>query len=53
VAENYGQPNQCWFDAVAVSRVNEMLEHNKFPVGSMGPKIRAAVTFVVADGKEG
>lgn len=53
MAENYGRPNQHWLDAVAVSRVKKMLEHNKFPVGSMGPKIRAAVTFVVADGKEG
>ena len=52
VAENYGRPNQRWLDALTVSRAKEMLEHNQFPPGSMGPKIRAAVAFVEKTGKE-
>ena len=52
VAENYGRPNQRWLDALTVSRTKEMLEHNQFPPGSMGPKIRAAVAFVEKTGKE-
>jgi len=52
VAENYGRPNQRWLDALTVSRAKEMLEHNQFPPGSMGPKIRAAIAFVEKTGKE-
>ena len=52
VAENYGRPNQRWLDALTVSRTKEMLEHNQFPPGSMGPKIRAAIAFVEKTGKE-
>jgi len=52
VAENYGRPNQRWLDALTVSRAKEMLEHNQFPPGSMGPKILAAVAFVEKTGKE-
>jgi carbamate kinase len=29
-----------------------MLEANQFPPGSMGPKVRAAIEFVEASGKE-
>jgi len=52
VAENYGRPNQRWLDTVNVSRAKEMLEHNQFPPGSMGPKIRSAIAFVERTGKE-
>jgi carbamate kinase len=52
VAENYGRPNQRWLDTVNVSRAKEMLEHNQFPPGSMGPKIRSAIAFVDKTGKE-
>jgi carbamate kinase len=52
VAENYGRPNQRWLDAVSVSRAKEMLQHNQFPPGSMGPKIRSAIAFVEKTGKE-
>ena len=52
VAENYGRANQRWLDVVNVSRAKEMLEHNQFPPGSMGPKIRAALAFVEKTGKE-
>jgi carbamate kinase len=52
VAENYGRPNQHWLDSLTVTRAKEMLDHNQFPPGSMGPKIRAAIAFVEKTGKE-
>jgi carbamate kinase len=52
VAENFGRPNQRWLDVVPVSKAREMLEHNQFPPGSMGPKVRAAIQFVETRGKE-
>lgn len=52
VAENFGRPNQRWLRRLPVSKAREMLESNQFPPGSMGPKIRAALEFVEATGKE-
>lgn len=52
VAENYGRPNQRWLSHLTVSKAREMLEAHQFPPGSMGPKIRAALQFVEATGKE-
>ncbi len=52
VAENFGRPNQRWLAEVSVAKAREMLEHNQFPPGSMGPKIRAAIAFVEKTGKE-
>jgi len=52
VAENFGRPNQRWLSEIPVAKAKEMLEHNQFPPGSMGPKIRAAITFVEKTGKE-
>jgi carbamate kinase len=52
VAENFGRPQQHWLRSLPVDRAHEMLEANQFPPGSMGPKIRAAIQFVEATGKE-
>ncbi len=52
VAENFGRPNQRWLRTLPMSRAREMLDGNQFPPGSMGPKIRAAIEFVEATGKE-
>ncbi len=52
VAENFGRPNQRWLRQLPVERAKQMLESNQFPPGSMGPKIRAAIEFVEATGKE-
>jgi carbamate kinase len=52
VAENFGRPNQKWLSELPVSRAREMLEHNQFPPGSMGPKIRSAIDFVDRTGRE-
>jgi carbamate kinase len=52
VAENFGRPNQRWLAEISVAKAKEMLEHNQFPPGSMGPKIRSAIDFVESTGKE-
>ena len=52
VAENFGRPNQRWLPQITVSKAKEMLEHNQFPPGSMGPKVRSAIAFVEKTGKE-
>jgi carbamate kinase len=52
VAESYGRPHQRWLRTLPVARAREMLEANQFPPGSMGPKVRAAIQFVEATGKE-
>jgi len=52
VAENYGRPNQRWLPEITASKAREMLDHNQFPPGSMGPKVRAALAFVEKTGKE-
>ncbi len=52
VAENFGRPNQRWLAEISVAKAKEMLEHNQFPPGSMGPKIRSAIDFVERTGKE-
>ena len=52
VAENFGRPNQRWLRTLPAARAREMLDQNQFPPGSMGPKIRSALEFVEATGKE-
>ncbi len=52
VAENFGRPSQRWLRTLPVAKAKEMLEQNQFPPGSMGPKIRSAIEFVEATGKE-
>jgi carbamate kinase len=52
VASNFGRPNQRWLRTLPLVSAREMLEANQFPPGSMGPKVRAAIQFVEATGKE-
>jgi carbamate kinase len=52
VAENFGRPNQRWLPRISAAKAKEMLEHNQFPPGSMGPKVRSAIAFVEKTGKE-
>ncbi len=52
VAENFGRPNQRWIRTLPSAKAWEMMEQNQFPPGSMGPKIRSALEFVEATGKE-
>jgi carbamate kinase len=52
VAENFGRPHQRWLRRLPVHRAREMLDANQFPPGSMGPKVRSAIQFVEATGKD-
>ncbi len=52
VAEGFGRPNQRWLRTLPLARAREMLAANQFPPGSMGPKVRSAIQFVEATGKE-
>jgi carbamate kinase len=52
VAENFGRPSQRWLRTLPLARAVEMLESSQFPPGSMGPKIRSAIEFVEATGKD-
>ncbi|MGI6365521.1 MAG: carbamate kinase [Bacillota bacterium] len=46
VALNYGAPEQKNLDCLSVKDAIIYLEEGQFGIGSMGPKIRAAVNFV-------
>jgi carbamate kinase len=52
VAINYRKPEQCALDHVSVEEMKGFIEEGHFAAGSMGPKVRAAVSFVEAGGKE-
>jgi carbamate kinase len=51
-AINYRKPDQRALDCVRVREMKVYLQEGQFAAGSMGPKVRAAVTFVEAGGKE-
>ncbi|MFO7638338.1 MAG: carbamate kinase [bacterium] len=46
----FGKPNQRALADVKVSEMREYLAAGEFPEGSMGPKVRAALTFAEAGG---
>jgi carbamate kinase len=49
---NYGKENQKGLDVITISQAREYLEAGEFPDGSMGPKIHAAINFIVGGGEE-
>jgi carbamate kinase len=51
-AINYRKPDQRTLDRVTVSEMNRYVSEGHFAAGSMGPKVRAAVSFVQSGGKE-
>jgi carbamate kinase len=51
VALNYGKPNQTFVDTLIVDDAMKYLKEGHFPAGSMGPKIEAAIDFVLATNK--
>jgi carbamate kinase len=51
-AVNYRKPDQRTLDCVTVSQMKVYLDEGQFAAGSMGPKVRSAVSFVEAGGKE-
>jgi carbamate kinase len=51
VAINYGKPGQRDLDSVTLDEIIELDKEGHFAVGSMGPKIQAAVRFLEGGGQ--
>jgi carbamate kinase len=49
---DYGKPTQREAPVLTVAEARRHLEEGQFPPGSMGPKIRAAVEYIEAGGRE-
>ncbi len=49
---NFGKPDQQAVSVMTVDEARKHLEDGQFPPGSMGPKIRAAVEYIEAGGRE-
>ncbi len=52
VSINYGKPDQREVPVMTVDEARRHLADGQFPPGSMGPKIRAAVEYIEAGGRE-
>lgn len=52
VAIDFGKPSQKWVDRMTVVEAEKHMADGQFPVGSMGPKIEAALQFIKAGGHE-
>lgn len=50
VAINFGKPNQKELGLCKVSEIKQYIDEGHFPLGSMGPKINAAVQFIEQGG---
>jgi carbamate kinase len=50
VAADYGKPGQRWLDHVTLREIKALHAQGQFPVGSMGPKIEAAIRFLEGGG---
>jgi len=52
VAIDFGKPTETQLDRMTIAEAEKHLAAGQFPVGSMGPKIEAAIQFVRAGGRE-
>jgi len=52
VAINFGRPNQKNLDDISVAEAARYLSEGQFPLGSMGPKIEAAIRFIKGGGEK-
>ncbi len=52
VAVNFGRPDERALDVIGIDEARRHLAGGQFPVGSMGPKINAALGFLEAGGDE-
>ena len=52
VSVNYGRPDQKALRLLDVAQARSYQAEGQFPEGSMGPKVRAALEFVEATGRE-
>ena len=46
VALDFGKPTQRWLDSLSLDEARGFAAEGQFPVGSMGPKIEAAISFL-------
>ena len=46
VALDFNRPTQRWLDHMSLAQAREYAAQGQFPVGSMGPKIDAAISFL-------
>ncbi len=51
VAIDFGRPNQKDLDVITVSQAKQYYKEGHFPLGSMGPKIEAAIQFLEGGGE--
>jgi carbamate kinase len=51
VAINFNRPDQRWLDRLTLAEAKRFLEEGQFPRGSMGPKIEAIASFLMAGGE--
>lgn len=49
---DFGKPEQKGIDRMTVQQAKQYLEAGHFPGGSMGPKMRACINFLVGGGKQ-
>ena len=49
---NYKKPNENGLDKIKLKDLKKYYEEGQFPVGSMGPKILAAIRFLESGGKK-
>jgi len=52
VAINFGRPDQKDLDDITVGEAAKYLAEGQFPLGSMGPKIEAAMRFIKGGGEK-
>jgi carbamate kinase len=52
VATNFGKKNQKNLTRVRLKEIRRYFDKGQFPPGSMGPKIKSAMDFIEAGGKE-
>ncbi len=52
VCVGFGKPDEEPLDVLPADRAAELLAAGEFPVGSMGPKIEAALSFLEGGGRE-
>jgi len=52
VCLDFGKPGQREMPVLTIAEAQKYLDEGQFPPGSMGPKIRAAIEYIKAGGKE-
>ncbi len=52
VCLNYNKPDQKNIDRMSVKEARQYLKEGQFAEGSMGPKVKAAIHFVIHSGKD-